>query len=109
MHCSKKFSSVLIGLLLCTVLCQAQILVIDTNGNISQVPNLSSFNAEVHVAIAQYNESLNTTGWNFISIYTSPNFQDDTQANFAGILEGYLTQTTIDNAYWNFIGSVMNN
>ncbi len=51
------------------------------------------------VAIANYTNFQLETGWMYLEVRTNPEFEDETQALAAGMLEGYLTRTSITEYY----------
>ncbi|CAK1547522.1 unnamed protein product [Leptosia nina] len=50
---------------------------------------------DVHVAKATYSNEINSTGWAFLELHTSPDSSDEKQAYSAGFLEGFLTRDLI--------------
>ncbi len=53
------------------------------------------------IAIAKYNDGMLTIGWDLLAIKTNNKFEDITQAEAAGYLEGYLTRQKIYNHWSN--------
>ncbi|XP_047512871.1 putative phospholipase B-like 2 [Pieris napi] len=49
----------------------------------------------LHVARATYTNDVNSTGWAFLELHTSPDASDEKQAYAAGFLEGFLTRDLI--------------
>ena len=56
------------------------------------------------VAWGYFNDTINTTGWSFLSITTNISATDEEQAYAAGYLEGKLTVQRI----WQYIANVLN-
>ncbi|XP_038207015.1 putative phospholipase B-like 2 [Zerene cesonia] len=62
--------------------------VISVTDNVYDIP-------AVHVARATYSNEINSTGWAFLELHTTPDSSDEKQAYAAGFLEGYLTRDLI--------------
>ena len=58
-----------------------------------------------YIATAFYTNSLEETGWDFLSITTNNFFDDKIQAEAAGRLEGSLTKDRIFNHYTNMLST----
>eukprot|EP00672_Neobodo_designis_P027158 CAMPEP_0174835438 /NCGR_PEP_ID=MMETSP1114-20130205/5403_1 /TAXON_ID=312471 /ORGANISM="Neobodo designis, Strain CCAP 1951/1" /LENGTH=536 /DNA_ID=CAMNT_0016069385 /DNA_START=125 /DNA_END=1735 /DNA_ORIENTATION=+ len=55
------------------------------------------------IAVAEYNDTMFTTGWDVMKIETSPSFPDEQQAYAAGYFEGTQTaQKAVDHYYNNY-------
>ena len=59
----------------------------------------------LYVATAFYTPSLSEVGWDFLSITTNNNFNDELQAEAAGRLEAYLTKERIFSHYTNMLST----
>eukprot|EP00042_Codosiga_hollandica_P055829 m.790454 g.790454 ORF g.790454 m.790454 type:complete len:574 (-) comp59202_c1_seq10:90-1811(-) len=53
------------------------------------------------VVFGGFNDTLKHNGWNTLEVHGNPDFDDETMAEGAGYLEGYLTSTQIDDYAWN--------
>jgi hypothetical protein len=53
------------------------------------------FDPKKYIASAKYTVGLESLGWDLLAISTNKNFEDEVQAEAAGFLEGYLTQSRI--------------
>ncbi|CAH0728674.1 unnamed protein product, partial [Brenthis ino] len=58
---------------------------------------------KVHVAKATYSNEINSTGWAFLELHTSPDVSDEKQAYAAGFLEGFLTRDLIWKHWQNML------
>ncbi|CAH1802558.1 unnamed protein product [Owenia fusiformis] len=59
--------------------------------------------SEKYVAIGNFSDSTNSTGWANLSISTNASYSNDIQARAAGIAEGYLTRNMISLSWRNTV------
>ncbi|XP_034833984.1 putative phospholipase B-like 2 [Maniola hyperantus] len=59
------------------------------------VTDISAEIPDVHIARATYTNEINTTGWAYLELHTTPGASDEKQAYAAGFLEGFLTRDLI--------------
>lgn len=97
----------LLFLIICSANCAEEIearIRIDGKGNWF-IEKGEFLEENLYVATAFYNPSLDEVGWDFLSITTNNNFNDEIQAEGAGRLEASLTKERIFNHYTNMLST----
>lgn len=75
----------------------------------SQQFQLHNRKVDNYVAYGIFNNSIETTGWSFLEVYTNKAFKDKDQAYAAGLVEGNLTADLITLHWRNMVDGYCNN
>ena len=70
---------------------------------------LNGFDCKSQVAVARWQNSVNTTGWTFLEVETRDGFEPGVQAYAAGYLEGLLSHTVLTYHVQNAISDYCTN